>query len=107
MDVHVDEYVALVLCDQPIAPPLDVARPVDLDPRIIPDPLIRAHQSDVSETRGRPRRQLQHLLALDPASVGERECDVVFGEKREDAVVNPATLPELDREANVAWKLRQ
>ena len=51
--------------------------------------------------------ELHHLLARNPPAVAERERHVVLGEQREHAVVNPAALPELDRESDVARQLRK
>ena len=107
--VHVAEHFAPLLGVRPqdADPRLDLGGSVDLNSRVVNDALVGAHPADVEKVGGGTRGEREHLLALNPATVAQRERDVVLGEQREDAVVNPATLAEFDREANVPRKLGQ
>src|SRR5689334_7767245 len=105
--VDVPEHLAALLGIRPqhARPRFELAAPVYLNSRIVDDALVGAHPADVQKVGGGTCRELHHLLARNPASVAQRQGDVVLGEESKDAVVDPAALPELDREANVARKL--
>src|SRR4051812_9999197 len=109
MVVHVTEDLAPLfrIWPQDTHPRLQIARTVDLDTRVVDDALIHAHPPNVQKVGRGTRRELHHLLPLDPAAVAQCQRDVVLSQQREHAVVNPAPLAKLDGKANVPWQLRE
>ena len=107
VDIPVDGAHPLRECGQRPGPGFDLSRAIHLDSGKINDVAILAHPPDVRKVGGGPVGKQQHGAPRNPSPVDEREGHAVFGEQREQSLVNPATLPKLDGEPDVAGQRRE
>src|SRR4051812_10467959 len=105
--VHVAIYIETLLGQLPhhARPRLELARAIDLDAGEVDDRAVGPHPAGIDEIRRWSARQGEHLLPGNPLPVGQCKRDVMLGEQRNHAVVNPAAVAEFDRETRVTRKL--